>query len=226
MTSPGSADINETILNMPVQAPSIDQQKAFIIENSGYLGMATQKAILSVVKMEIGDKAVTTTGPDGEPNINLDDLVVANPDVLLYIYNLVRAHIECLSRPAIVSDPAAAEIDFSDSELPSESKHSREEIDDASVKKTNPILPSVSRQKSYIIENSPHLGHKTRIVILSIIMMEVGKKVVVVTGPASEPNINLDDLADVNPDALAQIYGIVRAHVDALNRPAVAGAPE
>jgi hypothetical protein len=87
-------------------------------------------------------------------------------------------------------------------------------------------LPSIGRQKTFIVENASILDRGTKIAILSIVMMELGdivtsKKVVAETKRVGgEVDINLDVAAEVNPEIVTHIYNIVRARRDTLNQPA------
>jgi hypothetical protein len=82
-------------------------------------------------------------------------------------------------------------------------------------------LPSVGRQKSFIIEHADILGRETQLAILSIVMMEIGPTVVMDT--AREVDINLDAVSEANEEVLAHIYNIVRARLESLNQRAGAG---
>ena len=84
-----------------VGAPSISQQKAFIVENAGILNRETKLAILSIVMMEIGPGGVIMeTGAAKEVDIDLDAAAAINEDVIAHIYNIVLTRREALSQPA------------------------------------------------------------------------------------------------------------------------------
>jgi len=84
-------------------------------------------------------------------------------------------------------------------------------------------LPSTSRQKSFIVENSGILNLAAKRSILSIVMMEIGPSVVLESGGAQETNIDLDAVGDTNEEVLAHIYNIAWARLQAMNQPARAG---
>ena len=110
-------------------------------------------------------------------------------------------------------------------------------------------LPSVGRQKSFIMEHAAVLNRETRLAILSIVMMEIvkadpdpgsaaapseapaadaeqarlRKTVVTETGPAKEIDLNLDSIAALNVDVLGHIYNIVSSRLELLSQPARAG---
>ena len=87
----------------------------------------------------------------------------------------------------------------------------------------NQKLPNLNRQKTFIIENSNILNREIKIAILSIIMMEIGSSVIMDSVKSKESkglNINLDAIAEINPDILNHIYNIVKTRIDTLNQPA------
>ena len=84
-------------------------------------------------------------------------------------------------------------------------------------------LPSVGRQKTFIVENASVLNKETKIAILSIVMMEIGPSVVMETGGAKEVDIDLDAVLAANEEVLGHVYNIVRARLETLNQPARAG---
>ena len=95
-----------------MRLPSIDQQKTFIIQNSGILNRDTQLIILSLVMMEVGATVSTPTGVRNiimatgggrEVDIDLDAIAEANGEVLSHIYNIVHTRREALSIPAGVN---------------------------------------------------------------------------------------------------------------------------
>jgi len=81
-------------------APSISQQKAFIIENTMIMNKETELAILSIVMMEVGRLAVIEASVTKKVDIDLDVVATVNPEVLTHIYNIVLTRREALSQPA------------------------------------------------------------------------------------------------------------------------------
>ena len=81
-------------------APSIGQQKAFIIENATILNRETKLAILSIVMMEFGPAVVMEAGGARDVDIDLDAVAATNEEVLAHIFNIVQTRREALSRPA------------------------------------------------------------------------------------------------------------------------------
>jgi hypothetical protein len=84
----------------PPRAPSISQQKMFIIDNAGILNHETKIAILSIVMMEIGPGVIMETGGSKEVDIDLDAVMAVNEEVVRHIYNIVLTRREALSQPA------------------------------------------------------------------------------------------------------------------------------
>lgn len=91
-------------------------------------------------------------------------------------------------------------------------------------------LPSLEAMKREIVRNADDLGLETKVAIIRLVVMEVGHerdgRTVVAAGgspAAPETNINLDAVAEFEPDVIAQIYSIVCARMAALSRPAGAG---
>ena len=83
------------------RAPSINQQKSFIIENSNILSREIKLTILALVTMEIeAEGVVRETGGAKEVDIDLDAVEAANPEVITHIYNIVLSRREALSHPA------------------------------------------------------------------------------------------------------------------------------
>jgi hypothetical protein len=80
--------------------PGVSFQKTFIMDNAKILDHETRLAILSIVMMEIGSKAVFESGANKEVDINLDVVAEENDEVLTHVYNIVRARRETLSQPA------------------------------------------------------------------------------------------------------------------------------
>ncbi len=84
-------------------------------------------------------------------------------------------------------------------------------------------LPSIQRQKTFIINNADNLSREIKMVILSLVMMEVGPGVASdVKTAAKEVNINLDEVEKRNGEVLAHIYNIICAHREQLNQPSAA----
>lgn len=81
-------------------------------------------------------------------------------------------------------------------------------------------VPSVSQQKAFIIENAGILNRDTKLVILNIVMMEVGKDAIVESGSAKEVDIDLDRVSAINEEVLPHIYNVVAARRESLNQPA------
>jgi hypothetical protein len=86
-------------------------------------------------------------------------------------------------------------------------------------------LPSVGRQKAFIVENAGVLDRKTKLEILAIVMMEVGPTAVTETGGADreEVNIDLSAVAAANAEVLGHLYNIVQARLRLLSQPARLG---
>lgn len=84
----------------PPQVPSVSRQKSFVIDNAAVLDLNTKKSILALVMMEIGPTVVTESGAAKAVNIDLDAVAAENEDVLLNVYNMVRARLEALNTPA------------------------------------------------------------------------------------------------------------------------------
>jgi len=87
-------------------------------------------------------------------------------------------------------------------------------------------LPSIGRQKSFIVEHAGILNRETKLAILSIVMMEIGPTVVMETGGSREVDIDLDATASANEEVLGHIYNIVRARLETLSQPARAGGSD
>jgi hypothetical protein len=79
---------------------------------------------------------------------------------------------------------------------------------------------SINRKKKFIVENSNILSKDIKITILSLIMMEVGKSVIMETNSKKDVDINLDILESKNIEVLNHIYNIVKKRLDTLNKPA------
>lgn len=79
---------------------------------------------------------------------------------------------------------------------------------------------SNERKKKFIAENSNILNKDIKIIILSLVMMEVGKSVIMETNTKKGVDINLDQLEIKNIEVLNHIYNIVSKRLDLLNQPA------
>ena len=82
------------------------------------------------------------------------------------------------------------------------------------------LVCNLNRQKDFIIENSNILNREIKIVILSIVMMEIGPSVIMNTNGSKGLNINLDSIGNINPEILNHIYNIVKIRINTLNQPA------
>ncbi len=90
----------------------------------------------------------------------------------------------------------------------------------------HPPLPSLERQRTYIVENEHLLDRRASLEILRIVMMEVGAEtpaagggtVPVVLESAAGLSILLDNIADA--EVVTHIYNIVRGRWAALSEPA------
>jgi hypothetical protein len=81
------------------------------------------------------------------------------------------------------------------------------------------VLPSLSKQKSFIVENAGILNRETKLAILRIVMQEVGDEAVMENSGTKEVDINLDICASANEDVVRHVYNMVRARLDSLNQP-------
>jgi ABC-type transport system involved in Fe-S cluster assembly fused permease/ATPase subunit len=79
---------------------------------------------------------------------------------------------------------------------------------------------SNKRKKQFIVENSLVLNKEIKLIILSIVMMEVGQSVIMETNNSKSVDINLDLLELKNIEVLNHIYNIIKKRVDILNHPA------
>lgn len=79
---------------------------------------------------------------------------------------------------------------------------------------------STTRKKKFIVENANILNKEIKVVILSIVMMEVGPSVIMETNTKKEVDINLDVLETKNIEVLNHIYNIVSKRLNILNQPA------
>jgi hypothetical protein len=89
-------------------------------------------------------------------------------------------------------------------------------------------VPSLSRQKSFIIENTEILDRDTKLTILRLIMLEIGpsalgsaRAVILEHGATREISINLDNVD--NEEVILQIYNIVSIRRASLNEPRTTG---
>lgn len=82
---------------------SINQQKAFIVENATILNREIKIAILSIVMMEIGQSVIMENSIK-EVDINLDAVAIINKDIITHIYNMV------LTRRKLLNQPAGAQV--------------------------------------------------------------------------------------------------------------------
>jgi hypothetical protein len=83
----------------------------------------------------------------------------------------------------------------------------------------NSILPTLHRQKKFIIENAHILNKEVKISILSIVMMEIGKEVISSGMGTKGVNINLDAIEEINAEIITHIYNIIKMRLNALSRP-------
>jgi hypothetical protein len=85
---------------------------------------------------------------------------------------------------------------------------------------TTSVVPSISQQKAFIVENASILNKETQRIILYIVMMEIGTSVIMEVGSAREIDINLDAVAQKNKEVFTHIYNIVHTRRLALSQPA------
>lgn len=83
----------------------------------------------------------------------------------------------------------------------------------------NSILPSMHRQKKFVIENSHILNRDIKMSILSIVIMEIGKDVISPSIGIKGLNINLDTIEKINPEIITHIYNIVKMRLYTLSKP-------
>jgi len=95
--------------------------------------------------------------------------------------------------------------------------------------------PSISRQKTFVVENGGILDRDTKKAILRLVMMEIGKTTTVVDAAGEEEirpvvlenqttgevSVHLDNIE--NPDVVLHIYNIVSNRRASLNEPANSG---
>jgi hypothetical protein len=79
--------------------------------------------------------------------------------------------------------------------------------------------PTANQRKDFILDNADLLNRKTKITIISIVLMEIGPSVVS-EAAGREVNIDLDAVADISGEVLTHIYNIVLARRRALSQPA------
>jgi hypothetical protein len=90
---------------------------------------------------------------------------------------------------------------------------------DRSIRPTEAFaVPSMARQKTFIVENGALLDFETKKSILSIVMMEVGDGVLLENETTRELSVNLDQID--NAEVILHVYNIVRNRRESLNRPA------
>lgn len=89
----------------------------------------------------------------------------------------------------------------------------------SAAQQPQPALPSISKQKSFIIENAGILNRETKLAILRIVMQEIGDDAVMENSGSKEVDINLDACATSNEDVVHHIYNMVKARLDTLNQP-------
>jgi hypothetical protein len=86
----------------------------------------------------------------------------------------------------------------------------------------NSNLPSMSKQKKFIIENSHILNKTIRINIFSIVMMELEdhKDIIISENMGNVGiNINLDIIEELKPNVITHIYNIIKNRLDTLSKP-------
>lgn len=83
----------------------------------------------------------------------------------------------------------------------------------------NSILPTLYKQKKFIIENAHILNKEIKISILSIVIMEIGKEVISHGIGTKGVNINLDTIQEINPEIITHIYNIVKMRLNTLSKP-------
>jgi|UniRef100_A0A6C0I018 hypothetical protein len=83
----------------------------------------------------------------------------------------------------------------------------------------NSILPTLHRQKKFIIENAHILNKEIKISILSIVMMEIGKDVISSGMGTKGVNINLDAIEEINAEIITHIYNIIKMRLTTLSKP-------
>lgn len=84
----------------PAALPSMSQQKAFIIDSIAMFSRELKVAIMSLVRMEVGDAPLTDSTSEHAVYVNLDLVEASNPDIVTQIYNMVKARVNALSMPA------------------------------------------------------------------------------------------------------------------------------
>jgi ABC-type enterochelin transport system substrate-binding protein len=77
------------------------------------------------------------------------------------------------------------------------------------------------QQITFIIKNVDILDYKTKMNILSIVMMDIGMSVVTEIKGTKGTDINLDLILEKNPDIITHIYNIILARRESLNQPAI-----
>jgi hypothetical protein len=88
------------------------------------------------------------------------------------------------------------------------------------------VMPSLGRQKTFIVENAGILNVETKLAILRIVMMEIGPSVVTDMVSSKEVDIDLDAVSEENEDVITHVYNIVRARLESLSQPARPGTAD
>lgn len=83
------------------------------------------------------------------------------------------------------------------------------------------VLPSINKQKKFIIENSHILNKETKLSILSIVMMEIGDSVIYPSMGIKGLNINLDNIEKINSEIVTHIYNIIKNRLEILSKPII-----
>lgn len=78
---------------------------------------------------------------------------------------------------------------------------------------------SLSYQKEFIVENGGILTKEIRVSILQMVVQEMGYEAVMEAAGSREVNINLDIVAERNPEVIQHIYNIVLTRRSALSQP-------
>lgn len=77
------------------------------------------------------------------------------------------------------------------------------------------------QQISFIIKNVDILDYKTKMNILSLVMIDIGPSAVTEIKGTRGTDINLDLILEKNPDIITHIYNIVLARRESLNQPVI-----
>ena len=83
------------------------------------------------------------------------------------------------------------------------------------------VMPSISKQKTFICENVNFLDRGAKIEVMSRIILDMGDSYIKekTIGETPEVDINLDIIAEKNPELLLQIYNIIYSYWQALKTP-------